>query len=425
MKVLIADDNLMWRNLLARQLNDWGYEAVPAEDGTEAWDLLQEPDAPRLVILDWQMPGMDGIEVCSRVKALEDRPFTYVIMLSSRDEQEDMVAGLDAGADEYLTKPVEPVILRSRLAAAKRIVAAVPPKDWTLPRVPGYQVKRLLGKGAFATVWAATQESTGMDVALKILRVDLATEEVFDRFTREIQLLQKMNHPNIARIFDSHIDSTLGFCAMELIEGLTFEKYVNEQKPKASRILRLCAQVADALEHAHSQGVLHRDLKPSNIMITKGGSEGSLAEQPKLLDFGLGKAMFRGDPDFDSGHTLTGSVIGTPLFMAPEQARGENEDLDGRADIYALGVIVYVMVVRRHPHRIDEKDRWETIREIAEGRPRPPSQIRPGFDAELELIIMKALERDRERRYQTAGEFGAALRRFIQERGKAKDATGE
>ena len=158
-----------------------------AEDGREAWNILQLPDAPRLAILDWQMPDMDGIEVCRRLKRCQTLPFTYVVMLTSRDAEEDMVEGLDAGADEYLTKPVEPKVLRSRLAAAQRIVEAVPPKEWSLPRVPGYEVKRLLGKGAFATVWEAIQNETNRAVALKIIRVDLATDEVFNRFAREIR----------------------------------------------------------------------------------------------------------------------------------------------------------------------------------------------------------------------------------------------
>lgn len=413
MKVLIAEDNTMWRNLLARNVNDWGYEAVVAEDGTQAWALLRQEDAPRLIILDWLMPGMDGIDVCCRVKQDENRPFTYVVMLSSRDEEADMIAGLDAGADDYLTKPVEPAILRSRLSAAKRILDAVPPKEWTLPRVAGYQVKRLLGKGAFASVWEAIEEATSRKCALKIIRVDLATEEVFERFSREIELLQKMNHPNIARIYESRLTESLAYCAMELIEGTTLEKYVKEQKPTPRIMLSLVAEICDGLAHAHAQGIIHRDLKPSNIMMT---SEG----RPKLVDFGLGKAMFRADPIMETGTTLDGSVIGTPLFMSPEQARGENAELDGRSDVFSLGIILYIMLARRHPHAVNDKDRWETIREIAEGRPRPPTQIHPKFDPELERIIMKALAYNRSDRYQDAAEFAAAARGFIKARSVPK-----
>ncbi len=404
MKVLIAEDDKIWRRILEKNVTSWGYEAVLAEDGEQAWAILQREDAPRLAILDWQMPGMDGIDVCRNVKD-PDRPFTYVVMLTGRDAKEDMVAGLEAGADDYVTKPVQAAILRSRLFAGKRILQVVPPKEWAKPSVSGYEVIRLLGKGAFATVWEARQEATGLPVALKIIRIDLATEEVFGRFSREVQLMRRMDHPNIARVYDSRIDKKLGCCVMELIDGCTLDKYVKEKRPKARAILELGAQVCDALDHVHRQGILHRDLKPSNILVTHEG-------QPKLVDFGLGKSMFRPDAESETGQTLDGSVIGTPLFMAPEQARGENERLDARTDVYALGIIIYILLVRRHPHKVSNKDRWQTIRQIAEGHPRKPSDLRPGFDPELERIVMKALADDPALRYQTAGEFGSELRRF-------------
>ena len=208
-----------------------------AEDGTQAWEILQQEDAPRLVILDWQMPGMDGIDVCREVKRNPNHPFTYVVMLTSRDAQEDMVAGLDAGADDYLTKPIDPALLRSRMAAAERIVKLVPPKEWAVPRVEGYDVKQMLGKGVFATVWEAVRKDTGETVALKVIRVDLATEDVFGRFAREIELMEKLDHPNIAKIYDSQIDKSLGYYAMELIKGGTLEKYVQEKKPKGAVVI--------------------------------------------------------------------------------------------------------------------------------------------------------------------------------------------
>ncbi|MGI9455881.1 MAG: protein kinase domain-containing protein [Aeoliella sp.] len=413
MKVLIAEDSRVLRTMLERQVLEWGYDPVLAEDGLQAWDILQRDEAPRLAILDWQMPGLDGIEVCRRVKKSDERPFTYVVMLTSRDAEDDMVAGLEAGADDYLTKPAQPAVLRSRLIAARRIVEVVPPKEWSKPRVPGYEVKRLLGKGAFATVWEAVQESTDRPVALKIIRVDLATDEVFSRFAREIELTENLNHPNIARVYDSHIDKKLAYCAMELIDGPTLEKYVARLKPKPKKVLELTAQVCDALEHAHQHGVLHRDLKPSNIMMTAEAN-------PKLVDFGLGKSMFHADPEVETGQSLDGSVIGTPLFMAPEQARGENQKLDGRADIYALGTLLYVLLVRRHPHKINHSDRWETIREIAGGQARLLSEVRPGFDSGLEKIVMKALAEDPDDRYSSAAEFGEKVRQFIRERRRVK-----
>ncbi|QEG33126.1 protein kinase domain-containing protein [Bythopirellula goksoeyrii] len=413
MKVLIAEDNPLWRGMLTQNVQSWGHDPVIAEDGTQAWEILQKEDAPRLVILDWQMPGMDGIEVCRLVKRNPNHPFTYVVMLTSRDAQEDMVAGLDAGADDYLTKPIDPAVLKSRMAAAERIVKLVPPKEWTVPQVEGYDVKQMLGKGVFATVWEAERQQSSETVALKIIRVDLATDDVFGRFAREIELMEKLDHPNIAKIYDSHIDKTLGYYAMELVQGGTLEKYVQEKKPKGAVLIYMIAKVCDALDHAHKQGVIHRDLKPSNIMMT-------LEDEPKLVDFGLARSMFMANAEDSAVQSMDGSVIGTPMFMSPEQARGENDKLDGRADIYAVGIILYVMLLRKHPHKINHQDRWETIHQIASGQVRRPSEVRPNFDKRLEDIIMKALANQPAFRYQTAGEFAKALRHFLKQLVKDK-----
>jgi serine/threonine protein kinase len=413
MKILVAEDNPLWRSVVKHNVELWGHEPVVAENGTQAWEILQRDDAPRLAILDWQMPGMDGIDVCRRVKRDPNHPFTYIVILTSRDAQEDMVAGLDAGADDYLTKPIEPPILRSRIAAAERIVKLVPPREWSTPRIEGYDVQRVLGKGVFATVWEALRQATGEMTALKVIRVDLATDEVFGRFAREIELMEKLDHPNIARIYDSRIDKTLAYYSMELMPGGTLEEFVQSKKPSPAALIYLIAKVCDALDHAHRQGVVHRDLKPSNIMMNDAGS-------PKLVDFGLARSMFHTEAEDSALHSMDGSVIGTPLFMAPEQARGETAALDGRADIYALGIILFVMLVRKNPYNLNHGDRWGTIRAVASGRPRRPSELRPGFDADLERIIMKALGETPDERYATAGELGYEIRAFLKERSRTK-----
>jgi len=407
MKVLVAEDSATARTLLAGQLKLWGYEPVLAVDGQEALDILKGDDPPRLAILDWQMPRMDGIEVSRRIKEDPDQDFTYVIILSARDGEDDMVAGLTAGADDYVPKSSNPVILKSRLTAAARILERVPPKEWAKPNIDGYTVQNLIGKGAYATVWKAVQNATSRDVALKILRMDLSTDGVFSRFAREIRLMEKLNHPNIAQIYDSRVDAGLGYCAMELIDGAPLQKYIKDHKISKAELLEIVAQICDGLQHAHENGIVHRDVKPSNIMMTQQGT-------PKLVDFGLGRNLFRCDTEREASQTMEGYVVGTPMYMAPEQARGENDRLDGRADVYAVGIILYVGLVRRHPHDMNRKDRSAAINEVAYGDARRPSEVKPGFDPDLEKILMKAIARDPDDRYATAAELAKDLRSFAQ-----------
>ncbi len=411
MKVLIADDNPMWTKLLAKTVERYDFDAIIVDNGRDAMRVLESSDAPRIVFLDWQMPIIDGLEACRRIKASEQRPFTYVVILTSRDAEQDMIAGLEAGADDYLTKPVEAVVVRSRLIAAKRIIEAIPPPEWSKPQVAGYDVKRVIGKGAFATVWEAVHLDSGRSVALKLIRIDLATEQVFSRFAREIHVMEQMDHPNVARVYDSEINDTLGFIAMELVKGETFDSFIRTKKPPPIEAIRIAASVCDGLHHAHELGVVHRDLKPSNIMI-------NADQQPKILDFGLCKSMFGSSSPEDSAESIDGLLIGSPLFMAPEQASAKNSEVDARSDIYSVGVILYMTLLRRHPVVVLTDDRSSTIAEAASGTVQRPTELHAKFSKTLEKILMKSLAKNPDDRYASAKSFGDDLRAFIAQRKK-------
>jgi serine/threonine protein kinase len=416
MKLLIADDNPVWRKLMQAAVAPWGYRVVVAENGREALAVLQADDPPRLALLDWLMPDIEGVEVCRRIKQDPEHPFTYVILLTSRDREEDMIAGLDAGADDYLTKPIVAALLKSRLAAARRIIEAVPPVQWTKPQVDGFDVDRLIGKGAFATVWRARELATGRAAAIKIIRADLATDLVFERFSREIEVMRSMDHPSIAAIYASHLERDFAYYVMELIDGQTLGHYVASQRPKATRVIEMMAQICDALQHAHSRGIIHRDVKPSNVMV---GADGN----PKLVDFGLSKSMFRPQREQPTNETSAGSVLGTPLFMSPEQARGDAGQVDHRSDLYAVATMLFLFLLREHPHGVGSMGREETIQTIATTPARRARQISDKFNPELDEILAKCLAADPQDRYQTAGELGTALREFVQNRAASRSGT--
>ncbi|GAA5506110.1 serine/threonine-protein kinase PknD [Novipirellula caenicola] len=415
MKLLIAEDNPLWLKVIQTNVRSWGFVPVVTEDGEEALRHLASDDAPRIAVLDWQIPKVDGIEVCRRIKEDSARPYTYVMLLSGRDTKEDVVTGLDAGADEYMTKPADLDLLKRRLTAARRIIEAIPPEGWSRPRVEGYEVKQVLGQGAFATVWEAVQVATQRPVALKVLRVDLATEKVFNRFANEIKVMQEFDHPYLAKIYDSHIDSTLGYYAMDLVNGGTLYQYVRQHQLAPLAVIRLIAQVCMGLQHAHERGIIHRDVKMSNIMVTESG-------EPKLVDFGLGKSMFVA-PSEDLSRTVDGCVVGTPLFMSPEQARGEIASLDQRSDIYSVGIILYMLLLKQHPHHITAQDRQQTIAEIAHGPVRRPTKVKSTFSKTLERIMLRALHPSVDYRYQTAAELAEALFAFIKSRTKHQSTS--
>ena len=406
LRVLVADDDPMFRRLIERHVGGWGYEVLCAEDGEQAWEMLRHDAAPRIAILDWLMPGLDGAEVCRRLKGDPALPYVYTIMLTSRDDKQDMISGLEAGADEYLTKPVDTAVLRSRLTVAGRIVQAVPPREWSKPQLPDYEVQRLIGKGAAATVWEAIQLRTGKRVALKIIRLDLVTDETKQRFEREVRIIRELHHPYIARLLDSRLDDRVWYYAMDFVDGCDLGRWTKQAQPTDAALLSVMAKVCAAVGYAHQHGVVHRDLKLRNILVTNDN-------RPMVVDFGVAKSLALSDPDRSGTRTLEGSAVGTPMFMAPEQAGGDVDRTGPCSDVYALGIILYICLTRHHPHKLDRATDWKVMRSIVEGDPRPIRQFRPDLDPRLAQIVMKALAKKPDDRYTDAGQFGAQLHHFL------------
>lgn len=287
---------------------------------------------------------------------------------------------------------------------ATTVWSSVEPADLIL----GYTLGPELHRGGQGIVYEAVQKSTKRRVALKMLRPGaLSTDKQRRRFEREIELVAGMRHPHIVTVYESG-DTADGrrYFAMELIRGQPLNEAWQRRQDPASirRLLALFIQICDAVQYAHQRGIIHRDLKPANILVDETGA-------PHILDFGVAKAL--GD-DLHEGllATRAGEFMGTFAYAAPEQVEGRIDQIDTRTDVYALGVLLYEALTGALPSDVD-RPLPDAIRAITHEPPRPPSQRNPALGDELDTIVLKTLEKDRGRRYQSAESLRQDLERFL------------
>jgi serine/threonine protein kinase len=298
-----------------------------------------------------------------------------------------------------------------------------------------YKLLQQLGEGGMGTVFMADQiEPIKRRVAVKLIRSGMNTSSVMARFEAERQVLALMGHPNIAKVLDAGTTETQRpYFVMELVKGKPINEFCDEHKLSIADRLQLFMQVCAAVQHAHQKGIIHRDLKPTNILVES--HDGKAV--PKVIDFGLAKAMSGQQLSEQTLFTQLGMVVGTPLYMAPEQAAYNALDVDTRADIYALGVVLYELLtgstpIERAQFRMGAFE--EILRLIRDSEPPIPSkrlstseskpsvaacrQMEPSrlskfLRGDLDWIVMKALAKERERRYETASGFAKDIERFI------------
>ncbi len=258
-----------------------------------------------------------------------------------------------------------------------------------------FRIIEQLGAGGMGVVYRAHDDRLDRDVALKVLPPGrFVDEESRKKFRQEAQALAKLNHPNIATIYDFDSNGTTDFLAMELLTGKTIADQIREGPIPENILNRYGIQMAEGLAAAHERGILHRDLKPGNLGLT---SDGRL----KILDFGLAKLLESGPEDVTQSKTGMGLAKGTLAYMAPEQLRGEN--IDARVDIYAAGGVLYEMATGKRPHPQEYSPLL--INAILNENPRPPSALNPEISPSLEAVILKALERESSQRYQSAADL--------------------
>ncbi|MFO0851767.1 MAG: serine/threonine-protein kinase [Gemmataceae bacterium] len=293
-----------------------------------------------------------------------------------------------------------------------------PPPGGALPRTFGdFELLEELGRGGMGVVYKARQKSLNRVIALKMVReAHLASETDAARFRAEAEAAARLTHPNIVTVHEVGSHDGQAYFGMEYVDGRTLAEAVARDGPLPPRqAAKLVATLARAVQHAHDHGVLHRDLKPSNILL-EGASEEStpsglapcplpLAPSPKVTDFGLAKQIDRAE-----SLTRTGAVVGTPSYMAPEQATGR-KDLTPAADVYSLGAILYELLTGRPPFRAASP--VDTLLLVLEQEPVRPRELNPTVDRGLELVCLKCLQKPPELRYPTAAALAADLEAFL------------
>jgi len=324
---------------------------------------------------------------------------------SLRQEVESLLAE-ERGTDGFLEAPALEV-------AARELATSSGPGAATHPATIGrYRILKLIGEGGMGTVYQAEQEEPRRVVALKVVKLGLAAPDRLRRFRKESQALARLQHPGIAQIYDSgSADAGFGpqpYFVMEFIDGMTLGRYAEIHRLDLRQKLLLVVRICDAVHHAHQRGLIHRDLKPGNILVDKSG-------QPKVLDFGVARFLEQDSRDGDPGTMRTdmGQLVGTLAYMSPEQVLGDPLEVDTRSDVYSLGVILYELLSGRLPYEVHHRQLPEAVQKIREADPAPLTSLDRDSDGDIEIIVRKALEKDKARRYSSAADLGADLQRSL------------
>ncbi|MBI4616191.1 MAG: protein kinase [Planctomycetes bacterium] len=259
-------------------------------------------------------------------------------------------------------------------------------------RIGPFLIERVLGGGGMGKVYRGKDPDLDRPVAVKVIRPEKADHDFILRFRTEAKTLARFNHPNIVQVYRFGEAGESPYIAMQYVEGRSLSQILDEEKPSVERIVRLLLPVCEAVEYAHQHGVVHRDLKPENILVDETG-------HPFVFDFGLAKIR-RSDTD------LTASiVVGTPGYIAPEQA--DLGKVDAQSDVYSLGAILYRALTGKAPYEADSI--YQYFLRLATERPEPPEKANPDVPPALSKIVMRAIDKDKNRRYRTAGELARAL----------------
>lgn len=436
--VLVVDDNSINRMLLTDMLERAGYGVRAAGGGIEALQMI-DAAAPDVVLLDVQMPGMTGFEVCAVMKTRPRVANVPVIFISAVDEVAEKVKAFEAGGVDYVTKPFEPAEVLARVGtqvklhrAQRELVernAELRRRNEQLERAherterlfialssaltgttldDTYRIDEKIGEGGFGAVFRGVHLALQRPVAIKVLRPTPASDahEQMMRFRTEGIAACRVVHPNAVEVFDFGVSSDgIAYLVMELLSGNTVGSLLRTTaKLPVQRCADIVAPLCDVLGAAHSAGIVHRDVKPDNVFLHRGNGD----EVVKVLDFGIAKLLDVNEVDPVEAATRFGAIVGTPSYIAPERLLGR--PYDERADIYSTGVLLYTMLSGALPFGEPATPGiGEMVRLHVAEKPRPIRDVSDDVPEAVAAVVMRAIDSDPAQR-PPLREIGEVLR---------------
>ena len=411
MRVLAADDDQGILSTLERTLRSWGYEVSSAHDGMEAWKLARLPDCPPIVILDWDMPGITGLEVVRLLRATPHGEGIYILMLTARQEKADLIDALEAGADDFLSKPFHARELQLRLAKGVSFQAnrerlyggqnrtSAPPSASTLGGK--YRLEKQIAEGGMASIWLGVHLSLGINVAIKFMKPGLTESPDYASFEREARAAAQLRTENIVRIYDHGIaHDGSPYLVMEYLAGESLGDRIDRLGPMDPlEVASIMEQIGRALAEAHARGIIHRDIKPENILLVEDDERphGILA---KLVDFGLARS--RANQQTTDG----GLISGTPSYMTPEHLRAQAPP-NPALDMWGLAATCFTALTARVP--FDGDTLSEVMKSICVAPLPVPSTVEPSLTPAIDAWFAKACARKPSMRFQTPQELASSF----------------
>ncbi|TDJ74322.1 MAG: serine/threonine protein kinase [Planctomycetota bacterium] len=335
--------------------------------------------------------------------------FSELLELPASERGEELVQR--AADDDVVLGLVRDMLAGEELSPRNLEAGAVAssPRLEVPERIGHYEILGILGEGGMGVVFEARQATPQRTVALKVLRAGLVTDSLLRRFRHEAEVLGWLNHPGIAQVYEAGTETTgsgtLPFIAMELVRGERIDRYVAQRDLPLEDRLTLVADLCDAVHHAHQKGVVHRDLKPANVLVTEDG-------RLKVLDFGIAR-ITSSDLSVTTQGTRVGEVLGTLPYMSPEQVQAEPSRIDTRSDVYAIGVIAYELLAGERPLDVAGRSLPEAARVIVEEEPTTLGAVDARLKGDVEIIVGKALAKERDQRYSSAADLARDIRRYL------------